>query len=57
MTEAIRKRQYTGDALKTMDAMSTVGIIPPGHFGRFEPRVKSTEGMSCPILSTVLAVV
>ena len=39
-----------------MDAMSTVGIIPPGHFGRFEPKVKSTEGMSGPILSTVLAV-
>ena len=35
MTEAIRKRQYTGDALKSMDAMSTVGITS-GHFAKEE---------------------
>ena len=54
MTEAIRKRQYTGDALKSMDAMSTVGITSPGHFEMLVSKVKSTERMSHPILSIVL---
>ena len=53
MTEAIRKRQYTGDALKSMDAMSTVGITS-GHFERLVSKVKSTERMSHHILSIVL---
>ena len=42
--------------MKSVGAMSTVGIISPGHFERLVSKVKSAERMSHPNLSIVLVV-
>lgn len=44
MTEAIRKWQYTEDALKSMDAISTVGTTSPGHFERLVSKSRAQRG-------------
>lgn len=44
MTEAIQKWQYTEDALKSLDAISTVGTTSPGRFERLVSKSRAQRG-------------
>lgn len=44
MTEAIQKWQYTEDALKSLDVISTVGTTSPGRFERLVSKSRAQRG-------------